>query len=138
MGSLNWKRVFGGGLVATLVLMVGEFAIEPLMGPQMADFFSRLGLPEPGEEAMMGFALAIVLTGIATVWLYAAIRPRYGAGPGSAIIAGVVVWLLGCLAPNLVMLAFGLYTVSLFWFASLWPLVEGVAAALAGAWVYRE
>ena len=32
--------------------------------------------------------------GIAAVWLYAAIRPRYGAGPRTAVIAGLAVWVM--------------------------------------------
>ena len=34
------------------------------------------------------------MLGIASVWLYAAIRPRYGAGAGTAIMAGVAVWVM--------------------------------------------
>jgi hypothetical protein len=29
------------------------------------------------------------------MWLYAAIRPRYGAGPGTAVIVGFSWWLIG-------------------------------------------
>src|SRR5207249_3963498 len=35
------------------------------------------------------------LVGIFAVWLYAAIRPRYGAGPKTALCAGAAVWGLG-------------------------------------------
>jgi hypothetical protein len=48
------------------------------------------------------------------------------------------VWALSCLFPNIAMYAFGLFTAKLFWFSSLWPLVETVIATLAGALVYRE
>lgn len=36
---------------------------------------------------VMGFVF-----GIAAVWLYAAIRPRYGAGIGTPVRAGIAVW----------------------------------------------
>ena len=138
MESMNWKRVFAGGLVAAIVMLVGEFAIEPLMGPQMEQFFTRLNLPVPGEEAMPLFAFGILLTGFTAVWLYAAIRTRFGPGLQTAVCAGVTTWFLSCMIPNLAMLAFGLFTTSLFWFSSLFPLVEIVAATVVGAWVYRE
>lgn len=138
MESINWKRVVAGGLVAGIALNVGEFAIEPLMGPQMEVFFKRLGLPMPGEPAMAAFAVTAMLLGIVSVWLYAAIRPRYGAGPRAAVIAGVAVWALSCVFPNIAMYVFGLFDARLFWFSTLWPLVETVLATLAGAWVYRE
>ena len=136
---MNWKRIILGGLVAGLVLNVGEFVIEPLMGRHMETFFSRLGLPVPGESAMIALAGGAFLIGIITVWLYAAIRPRYGAGAQTAICAGITVWLLSCLLPNVALYAFGVIgSASLFWLWSVWPLVESVVAALAGAWLYRE
>jgi hypothetical protein len=135
---MNWKRIITGGLLAGLVLNVGEFVAEPLMGSMTKDFFDHLGLPVPGESAMVVFALSAFALGIVTVWLYAAIRPRYGAGLRTAAIAGGAVWALSCLFPNIAMYLFGLYGARLFWFATLWPLVETVVAAIAGAWVYRE
>lgn len=138
MESINWKRVIAGGLVAGLVINIGEFAVEPLMGQQMEDFFKRLELLPPGEGAMMALAGAAFLLGIITVWLYAAIRPRYGPGARTAVIAGIAVWALSCLFPNIAMYVFGLFTTELFWFSTIGPLVEAVLASLAGAWIYRE
>jgi hypothetical protein len=137
MESLNWKRIIAGGLLNGLLLNVGEFAVEPLMGPYMQDFFNRLGLPVPGESAMLALAATAFLVGILTIWLYAAIRPLYGPGARTAVIAGVVSWAFSCALPNVAMYAFGLYGAELFWFATLFPLVETVLATLAGAWVYR-
>ena len=136
---MNWKRIVTGGLLAGVVLNVGEFAIEPLLGQHMETFFKRLGLAVPGEATMAALAGGAFVIGIVTVWFYAAIRPRYGAGPRTAIVAGIAVWLLSCLLPNLSLYAFGIIgDASLFWLWSLWPLVETVLASLAGAWVYRE
>jgi hypothetical protein len=133
---MNGMRIIGAGLVAGLVMNIGEFAIEPLMGPQMEKFFGRLGLPVPGEPAMLGLAVMVLALGITTVWLYAAVTPRFGAGIATAVIAGAVVWLLSCLLPNVVLLVFGVFDAKLFWFASLWPFVETIAAAIVGAKVY--
>ena len=38
--------------------------------------------------------LLFVVMGIGLIWLYAAIRPRYGPGPRTAAIAGFVMWLI--------------------------------------------
>ena len=135
---MNWKRIIAGGLVAGVVLNIGEFAIEPLMGSAMEDFFKRLGLPVPGESAMAAFAMTAFVLGIVSVWLYAAIRPRYGAGARTAVTAGTAVWALSCLIPNIGLYAFGLFGTRLFWLSTLWPLVETVVATVTGAWVYRE
>ena len=40
------------------------------------------------------------LVGIFAVWLYAAIRPRYGAGPKTALCAGAAVWGIGYLGAS--------------------------------------
>lgn len=138
MDAINWKRTVVAGLVTGAVLNVGEFVVEPLMGPQMEDFFKRLGLSVPGEAAMLPLAISALALGVLSIWLYAAILPRYGAGLMTATIAGAAVWALSCLLPNIVMLAFGLYTTRLFWLATIWPLVETVVAVAIGSRIYRE
>ena len=133
---MNWKRITTGGLLAGLVINVLEIALEPLMGSQMEEFFTRLRLPNPGESVMIAFALTSLVLGILTVWLYAAIEPRYGPSKGTAVRAGTVVWALSCLLPNIVLYAMGVLVGPLFWLATICPLVESILASLAGAWVY--
>jgi len=135
---MNWKRIVAGGLVAGIVLNVGEFVVEPLMGPQMENFFRRLSLPVPGEGPMVALAGLAMVLGVVAVWLYAALKPAFGAGMRTAAIAGVVVWLLSCVFPNVLMLAFGLFDAKLFWFSTVWPLIETVVATMAGAKLYRD
>ena len=136
---MNWKRIIGGGLLAGLILNLGEFGIEPLMGAKIEEFFRRLGLPTPPESVMALLAIGAFVLGIIAVWLYAAIRPRYGSGASTAAIAGIAVWALSCLLPNATMYAFGLIgSASLFWLWTLWPLLESVVSTIVGAWIYRE
>lgn len=78
------------------------------------------------------------LLGIATVWLYAAIRPRYGAGPKTAIRAGVVTWAVAVFLANLGNYPLGLFPTRLLVISSVVGLVEIVVATLVGAWLYRE
>ena len=65
---------------------------------------AALGKPTGmGTGAIVAFNLWGFLTGIAALWLYAAIRPRFGAGPRTAITAALAVWfmnyVLGSVAP---------------------------------------
>jgi hypothetical protein len=53
----------------------------------------ELGKPaQISGSAILIFNVWGFLLGIAAVWLYAAIRRRYGAGPNTAIRAGLVTW----------------------------------------------
>jgi hypothetical protein len=138
MTGMNGKRIIVGGLVAGVVTSVIEFGMEPLMGNNMEEWLNGLGLKPPTEGAMMGLVGLAFLVGTAAVWLYAAIRPRFGAGPRTALVAGVAMWALTCLIPNLAMAGFGLLTGKLLFLATVIPLVEMPLATLAGAWAYRE
>src|SRR2546422_8917665 len=74
--------------------------------------------------------------GIATVCLYAAIRPRFGAGPSTAAIAALSVWFLTSWM-HLVWAVFTAVPIA----DALVPLVVNlplvVLAGLAGGWLYR-
>jgi hypothetical protein len=76
--------------------------------------------------------------GLMAVWLYAAIRPRFGAGPKTALYAGVGVWVLGNLLPSVNWGPRGIVPGHLFVIAVMVGLVEIVVATEAGAWLYRE
>lgn len=80
----------------------------------------------------LGFVL-----GLSAVWLYAVLQPQYGVGQRTAVIAGAVVWTLGCLVPNLSLLTFGIHTGRHFWMASVIDLLVVLAASLVGSRIYR-
>jgi hypothetical protein len=84
-------------------------------------------------------AMTFVL-GIASVWLYAAIRPRYGAGLGTAVIAGLAVWTMAHLWSGIYlgMGFYGLITPRLAFLPIAWGLVEAPLATGLGAWLYKE
>jgi hypothetical protein len=76
--------------------------------------------------------------GIAAVWLYAAIRPRYGAGPKTAIRAGLVTWAVAVFLASLGNYPLGLFPTRLQVITSIVALVEIVVATLVGARLYKE
>ena len=75
--------------------------------------------------------------GILLVWVYAAMRPRFGAGPRTAVYAALVVWICGFLF-HLDWVFVGLMTTTTFAMASAMALVQVLAAATVGAMLYRE
>jgi hypothetical protein len=88
--------------------------------------------------AVLTFNLWGFLVGIAAIWLYAAIRPRYGPGPNTAIRAGVAVWAIAVFLSNLVSYPMGLFPVGLIVISTIVALFEIVVATLVGAWLYKE
>jgi hypothetical protein len=140
VGQINWLRVVLGGLVAGLVMNIIEVLMTmPLaLGTQMQAELTRRNLPPMGGSVAAFYSVMDFIVGILTVWLYAAIRPRYGPGPKTAIYAGLIVWFLGPLRSRLGLVALGVFSIRLMALAIVWGLVEMILASLAGARLYRE
>jgi hypothetical protein len=96
---------------------------------------NRLGAPTPGF--VLFNAAVDLLEGISILWLYAAIRPRYGAGAKAAIVAAFAWWFVVSLG-DATWCSFGFFPA-----ATVIPLMIGtlpalILATLAGARFYRE
>jgi hypothetical protein len=138
MGKVNLSRVILGGVLAGVVVNVSEYVLnEIVLKTQNEEAMKALGkaMPTGGSVIVVwilwGFALGIV-----AVWLYAAIRPRYGAGPATAARAGLVIWILGNLFWTVATLNLGIFPFSAVGF--VWTLVEVILATVVGAWLYKE
>lgn len=139
--AMNTGKVIVGGLVAGVVLNIGDFLINTvLLAEQQASEMKRLGLDPAVMESFAGILPWIVidfLFGLLIVWTYAAIRPRFGPGVSTAIIAGLIPYL----GATLVLAGFtsmGMFTTGLFITASIASLVNTAIASVAGAWLYTE
>ena len=140
MERINVGRVILGGIVAGIVVDVLGFIVDGvILAPQWATGMRALGRPDFSANQIVGFSILGLAYGIFAVWLYAAIRPRYGAGPRAAVCAGLAVWVAGVLLPNAgFMGAAGLFSTNLTLMTTLAGIVEWIAAALAGAALYKE
>ena len=142
MGSINTSRVLLGGLVAGFVMNVGEAALHAgLLGDDTSKLYADLQVPLPTPAANIPVLVgATFLMGIIAVWLYAAIRPRFGAGPKTALIAGFAVWALAHLWSGFYMANgyAGVFTTRLAWFPVAWGLIEAPLATVVGAILYKE
>lgn len=139
MSSINTTKVIVGGLVAGLIINISEFILNvPVLGAELETALKAMNLPPVGGGAIAWFVFASFVLGVMLVWLYAAIRPRYGPGPKTAICAGVTVWFLAYFWSSTAMLAMGLFPGRLIVIGLAWGLVELVIAAIAGAWLYTE
>jgi hypothetical protein len=138
MKGINFGRVILGGLLAGVVVNISEFVLNNVvLKSEMEAGLKALGktVPQSGGAiavwTILGFAIGIV-----SVWLYAAIRPRYGAGPATAARAGVAVWFFGSLVTTIVIVNMGLFPFNVL--SVVWELVQAIVATILGAWVYKE
>jgi hypothetical protein len=142
MGQINLGRVIAAGLLAGLILNIGEAGLHGgLLGPLTADAYQSLGRTAPqGASYLLMLVGMTFVQGILAMWLYAAIRPRLGAGPKTAVCAGLAVWFFSSVYAAVYLHAGfpGILTANLVWLPVAWQLVEFPLAALAGAAVYRE
>lgn len=139
MGKINVQRVIMGGLVAGVVLNVFDFIWYGMVFKTDYDNAMRaLNRPPVSNNMIAWFVALDFLFGIFLIWLYAAIRPRFGPGPKTAAIAGVAYWVLFGLLHALSEGPMGLFPQNLYISGTAAFLVAVVLASLAGAKVYTE
>ena len=139
MGSINLGRVMFGGLLAGALINVSEFILNGVVyAEEMNAAMAALNKPPIANSMVVWFVLLGFGIGFMTVWLYAAIRPRFGPGVGTAVCASLAVWGLAYLYPNLFIIIMNLFPRGMMIVVTLWGLVEVVIAGVAGAWIYTE
>jgi len=139
MGKINMMKVVVGGLIAGVVLNLVDFVMFGMVfKAQMAAAMQALGKPPMSNSQIPWFVLLDFVAGIGLVWLYAAVRPRYGAGPGTAVKAGVAGWFFAGLLPTLFMWPMALMPANLAIVTTLVALVEWPLATVVGAKFYLE
>jgi len=139
MNTINFGRVVLGGLLAGLVLNIGEFLLnDKVLGSQMKDFMTRHNFAEP-SGSFVGLAVGLTFVmGIVLVLGYACIRTRLGPGVKTAIIAGLFGWFAVFFYNGIINgVLFGIPTNTMM-MVVVWGLFEYVLAAIAGAWLYKE
>lgn len=139
MGKINWGRVILGGLLAGVVINVVEGISGTIFMEDMQAAMAEHNISMDQSPAVMAIYLLIGFAyGIFALWLYAAIRPRYGAGAKTAVYAGLAVWFLGYLMASLSFVLLGIFPTQMFAVSSTIGLVEIVGGTVAGAWLYKE
>lgn len=139
MNKINVGRVLLGGLVGGLVISIGNFLINRvLLRDAMNAEFSRLHVAEPGNDFIVKAVVMTFILGIAIVYLYAAIRPRFGAGVKTAICAGLIAWFFVFLYTRVLLgMVMGM-PMDLIVKGTALGLIVYVIGAIAGAWLYKE
>lgn len=141
MGKINYGRVILGGIVGGLVSgFLDWFLNGVLMGKHWDNAARALNRPAAFSGGVFFLTLfgSFIVGGILLIWVYAAIRPRFGAGARTAASAGVVVWALAVLLPDIWNAVIGIFSPRLMLYATAVGIVEVIAGALIGASLYKE
>jgi len=138
MNRINTGGVLKGGLLAGLVINVLEAVLYGgLLKAPWDAAMKDMGVTQ-GSAEMLIYIVGAFVIGILAVWMYAAVRPRLGAGPGTAVKVGLLMWALAFLWPAIGFMSMGLLPAHLLLIGVVWELVEVPAATVAGAWAYKE
>src|SRR5262249_26781584 len=140
MGKISTGRVILGGIVAGILVNISETILNTVvLKDQWAAAMKALGKPmATSGNASAAWVLSGFIYGILCVWLYAAIRPRFGPGAGTAAKAGFAAWLFAGLLSSIAMWNMGLFPVNLLMISGIWTLVESIVITIVGAWLYKE
>lgn len=99
----------------------------------------------PGSTDRMNLSGAAIATGIVMkfiigiilVWFYAAVRPRFGAGPRTAAYVAICVWILGAIFFSDFPLM-GMISVLSYVILEVMQFLSFLVATLVGARIYTE
>lgn len=134
MDKINYSKVLIGGIVAGLLFLGFDVLGFMVMNMDMEAWLAQHALQEP---PMWVFYVTDILFGLLAVWLYAAIRPRFGPGWQTAAIAAAFIWFFLSLA-YFGFHMMGLFTQGDYMMMAGWWLIGVFVATLAGAWLYKE
>jgi hypothetical protein len=137
---INWTRVILGGLLAGVVINISEFLVNGLL---LADRWAAAMAAQDRSSNFgpLGYTIFILwgfLIAMFAMWLYAIIRPRFGAGPRTAAIAAIATWVPGSLLASMAPIAMDLYSRRMMLIGVAEVFVELVVGVLIGAWIYKE
>ncbi len=139
MGGINTNRVLLGGVVAGIVGIASSWVFHGvvLMGRYAIAQKAGLLFAKPQLGFMPVYMVALLGQGILLAFLYAAARPRLGAGPKTAVAVGLVTAFIGGL-PAYAQAAWS----PVGRFVALMQLLDVVVACVGGALVagalYKE
>jgi hypothetical protein len=140
--AINTGKVLVGGIVAGVVMNTIDFIINMfIVGERMkaeTDAF-KPGLSDQmmSTNTMISYIVMDFMLGIALVWTYAAIRPRFGPGIKTASYAAILFWILAAIFLS-GYLHMGMMSTGLWFTFALLGLVNFLLSAWAGAKFYTE
>ena len=141
---MNGSRILAGGLVAGIALNVMDFISNGVLfadrmkaeanafKPGLGDMMSAMD-----SKTITGYVIMDLVIGGLLVWTYAAMRPRFGPGPKTAIMTALAYWIFGSIVA-VGFMSMGIMSRGLWLSYALFYLVSLLVASLVGGAIYKE
>lgn len=141
MARINWGRLILGGLIAAIILFFTDgFIHERLVKTDWQAIYAglRAAEPEPHGASMAYFALYELGRGMIALLFYATMRTHFGAGPKTAVLAGIACWIAFSVAGPAQFIPLGFFSNALWLKVGALHLVTTIGATIAGAAMYKD
>jgi len=141
MPKINWTRLILGGLVAAAIMFLTDGLFhEKLVKTDWQAVYAALKAtpPEDHGASMAYFAFFELGRGMITLLLYATLRAFCGAGPKTAVCAGIAGWVAFSLTTPAQFIPLGFISNALWLKMCAFQFVTTIVAALAGAALYKD
>ena len=141
MTKINWGRLIAGSLLAAIIMFGTDgFIHETLAKADWRALYIALGAPEPAPHGinMAYFAIFELGRGFTAIMFYVLMRPFFGAGPKTAVIAGIVGWIASSLTGPVQFIPLGFFSTALWMKVGAIHFIVSIIATIAGAALYKE
>jgi len=141
MSKINWGRFVLGCLIASIIMFFTDgFIHETIAKADWQAVYANLRAaePEPHGFSMVYFALFEIGRGFTAIMLYVLMRSTFGAGPKTAVLAGIVGWFAFSVTGPAQFIPLGFFTNTLWLKVGALHLITSIIATIAGAALYKD
>jgi hypothetical protein len=141
MPRINWGRLILGSLIAAIILFITDgFIHEKLAKADWMALYAALRAtpPEGHSVNMIYFAVFELGRGFTAIMFYVLMRAFYGAGPKTAVIAGIAGWIAFSLTGPVQFIPLGFFSTALWLKVGALHFITSIIATMAGAALYKD
>ncbi len=141
MARINWGRLVLGGVVAAIIMFVADgFIHGQIVDTDWKAVYAGLRAvePEPHGASMVYFAVFELGRGLIAMLFYATMRTHFGAGPKTAVLAGIASWVAFSLTGPAQFIPLGFFSTALWIKVGALHLITSIIATIAGAALYKD
>ena len=139
MGTIKIAGVVAGGLLAGAIWQIVSFAwVTFVLAEELEAILRRFNASALPPQSFLVHLTTALAGGVLLVWLYAAMRSRFGWGLRSALIAGFVVWLFSFVTFMATAVVMNMFSRRLAFLAGLGGMIATSLAAFVGTSAYKD